>query len=414
MYFWGLSEGHMSKRKQGKGDPEGGSTHELATALYTVYQHVERLLHHEKLSMPPRVSVPLDLYDNGRKVWEDRADQLLASVRQVALHAQANSSGQGLWCFQCRRYGCAHGEPSSPAHIFSGYSPTGKPTWEAFIDACIRLKPAGMDALFDEKPIPLALVLMASDLNEERLPEFTGQSEALEFCGQVVAGLLPKTLWTSRGTHERVALSVQVFRRSVRAGYEYEMNLMGFSERELLDASMAGGRRSKAELLAQVIQRTRRRLRGVKGEIATLSGAMAVRHAAFVDRVLSQLRGDISQICRYGTLRTKHAQKRHKGGERPTGNALSDARRASHEHILFDNHHKTYVILGRNQRAHVFSPQGRHVTSLRLQKGEVDRKVQRHRWRSISRQEFDSFGQAINRSKVAHPRSPKGPRTARR
>jgi len=390
------SKEDMAKRNHIKNTAAESDTAGLADALQRVHREVEKLLAKDHLTVPQSLSVPLELQHAQAHVWQERADLLIESAKKVALHEHARSSGQGLWCFQCRTFGCHHSQPDSPSHIFSGYSATGKPMWEAFIDACIRLKPDGMDALFGEKPIPLAMVLQARDLNEERLPEFVGQKEVPEFCGQVVAGLVPTDLWTHKGNPDRTVLSVQLFKRSIGHTYEYQMNLMGLTKRELLDAAVTGGRRSKADLVSQVIQRTQRRLRGVKGELATLSGSTEMRHEAFVDRVLAQLRSDISQICRSGTLRTKHAEKRHKGGERPTGTAFSDALTAGIEKTLFDVRHKTYVILGRNQRAHVFSPQGRHVTSLRLQKGEIERKLQRHRWRAVSRQEHEKFIQVLD------------------
>jgi hypothetical protein len=54
---------------------------------------------------------------------------------------------------------------------------------------------------------------------------------------------------------------------------------------------------------------------------------------------------------------------------------------------LRDTRRDTFVVLGANSRAHVFSESGRHITSLNLGPGEVDRKRQNARWTAMSKED---------------------------
>ena len=80
--------------------------------------------------------------------------------------------------------------------------------------------------------------------------------------------------------------------------------------------------------------------------------------------------------------RTKHAKKRHAEGNRPTGEAMKDARRVGSQSLLFDERRQTWVVIGRRGRAQLFAPAGKHVTSIRLETGEVQRKKGSGRWRA--------------------------------
>jgi len=52
-------------------------------------------------------------------------------------------------------------------------------------------------------------------------------------------------------------------------------------------------------------------------------------------------------------------------------------------------------VLGPRGRAHVFSPDGRHVTSLSLGPAEAERKGGRSRWRPLTGPEAAAFRKAI-------------------
>ena len=103
-----------------------------------------------------------------------------------------------------------------------------------------------------------------------------------------------------------------------------------------------------------------------------------------VRALLTQLRGDLEGIFRAHGRRTSHARDRHTQSERPTGDAMRDLSSASDDRFLWDTHRETAVVIGPRGRAHVFSTEGLHVTSLRLSPGELERKVERGRWQPMA------------------------------
>jgi hypothetical protein len=108
--------------------------------------------------------------------------------------------------------------------------------------------------------------------------------------------------------------------------------------------------------------------------------------------LLGRLRSDLERVFRSDPRRTVHARERHLGGERPTAHALRDALDVGPDRFLRDSERDTLVVLGPRGRTHVFSARdGRHVTSLVLGPGELDRKFGRARWRPATRPEVDAF-----------------------
>jgi hypothetical protein len=111
--------------------------------------------------------------------------------------------------------------------------------------------------------------------------------------------------------------------------------------------------------------------------------------------MLGRLRSEIERIFRAPSHRTQHAQERHVRGERPTSSAIRDARDAPDERVLRDVRRDTMVVLGPKGRAHLFADDGRHVTSLQLRPGELDRKSSRARWRPVTHEEAQRFRQTL-------------------
>ncbi len=110
---------------------------------------------------------------------------------------------------------------------------------------------------------------------------------------------------------------------------------------------------------------------------------------------LSRLRGDIERIFRSVRRRTKHAQEHHEQGKRPTQHAMNDLRRAPLDAFLKDTRRDTYVVIGASGRAHIFSETGKHITSLNLGPGELERKRQTSRWVAITTKEAASLRELV-------------------
>ena len=51
------------------------------------------------------------------------------------------------------------------------------------------------------------------------------------------------------------------------------------------------------------------------------------------------------------------------------------------------------VVLGKERRVHVFSNEGRHITSLRLAKKEIDNRIRRERYDCVESSEVEALRQ---------------------
>lgn len=332
----------------------------------------------------------------------EAASLVAALARRVddALVA-AGSWRQGhVYCFQCDAPGCRHARPPRASAAFAGYSATGKPVWQGFAELCIDRGDERTARIFGDRPEVIALVQPGDALHVDVLPTFAGTGRPLAVLGQVVAGLLPASYASELGRDphgapsapERVAMTVQVVDLpGARRGGRLRLNLIGTSWDAIAKAHADEGHKSSAQGLRSALAAARHRLQAQSRHLAKRGGDL---HAV-VEPVLADLQRDIERVFRGHRWRTRHAEHRHRSGERPTIAAVSEARSAPTQRLLFDTERKTLVVLGRKGRAHVFSPDGRHVTSLQLGAGELERKTDRGRWRSVPEVDAARFRAAL-------------------
>ena len=295
-----------------------------------------------------------------------------------------------VYCFQCESSACTHAEPPDRSHTFSGYAPSGRPEWLTFTNLCIACREPRVDRLYSNDPEIIALAQDADELSEGLLAGFGQGTLAYRVHGQVVAGLVPRDLHPGhagqgRRAEERLALTFQLV--ETRSGEEIprlRLNALGMTFEEIATAAADAGSRGPAESLRRTLAETRQRLHGLgtRMQRAERRGG-AVDLGELVGPFLHRLRGDVERVFRPVQRRTQHAEHRHQDGERPTGHALRDVRHATDDQIMVDVTRDTIVVLASKGRAHVFSRDGRHVTSLRLRPGELDRKAGKNRWRPL-------------------------------
>jgi len=89
--------------------------------------------------------------------------------------------------------------------------------------------------------------------------------------------------------------------------------------------------------------------------------------------------------------RTRHAERRHSSGERPTRKAIDDARGASDEAFMIDERAGTVVVLGDRGRTHFFTPAGQLVSSVRYGKDAIARKIKLEKWRGADAEERETL-----------------------
>jgi len=365
---------------------------EVARALRQLRRAMEQAAKRAGGHLPEGWSPEIDLGSTSRDGWDERAIALLDSAREASLSGKRPPRGPeaSLWCCQCKSAECDHAQPPGPRYTFDGYAATGKPTWIPFVELCLRLRPPGMDRLFAEPPGVVSLKCGDQDLSEHRLAAFEASADTWAVMGQVVIGLIADDL-DPRGKGDRFVLTVQVLKTTYAGRTRFRLGLLGCSRRHVDTLAARGSERSPAEQLRRTLRAGRRTLENLEKRRLN-----EVEETERIDSMLSTLRSDLSRIFSGKGHRTKHAQQRHRSGARPTSQAVSDARSASIEKVLFDVPRETFVILGRKGRAHVFSRTARHVTSMRLEDGEVTRKKNRRRWREVTTAEYQSLRQHLS------------------
>jgi hypothetical protein len=118
---------------------------------------------------------------------------------------------------------------------------------------------------------------------------------------------------------------------------------------------------------------------------------------AFVLPLLNEFAQKLEGRTRNTGRRTQHGLERTEGGQRPTSRAFPDAGEASDDDILWDLDQNTVVVLGGKGRVHVFTPQGKHVTSVMMQGSAIDRRRHMGRWRLAEPEERGEFRIQIKR-----------------
>jgi hypothetical protein len=350
----------------------------------------------EALVVPLVVSLDRDGVSRGSLREADRLVRDIAARVDEALRGAGAFHPGRVHCFQCDASDCPHGVPGSPTETFAGWVATGKPEWIDFANLLLERGDPRVDRLYAPSPEVVAIAMRGRDLHG-RLLGAIGRDRSFAVLGQVAAGLIPGDFGAGRGPEARVALTLQVIEtRFAGGGRRLRLNLLGTTLDEVSAASEGGGGRGSAERLRRLIILARERL-----DLLGRAAAVAERRGrpldleAQAEPLLLHLRTELERVFRDAGHRTRHAVERHLDGGRPTDTALVDARRAPVERLRYDEQRKTVVVLGPRGRAHVFSPDGRHVTSLSLGPAEAERKGGQHRWRPLTGPEADDFRKAI-------------------
>lgn len=205
-------------------------------------------------------------------------------------------------------------------------------------------------------------------------------------------------MWPSKPPAEPFTLTAQLVEtRSGRAHSRLRLNIIGLSSDDLA-AGAEDSRRRPSERLRRALWDVRRQVEALsrRAQEAERRGA-PLALPEVVAPVLARLRHELNRAFRPETHRTHHARERHSDGERPTSSALRDALRVPTERLLWDADRRTIVVLGPRGRAHLFAQDGRHVTSLQLDAGEVERKLRKRRWGPLDPELAAGWREALGR-----------------
>ncbi|MGQ9661133.1 MAG: hypothetical protein ACUVWX_02205 [Kiritimatiellia bacterium] len=319
---------------------------------------------------------------------------------QVQTHIEDLLASYGIYqrghvyCFRCGSASCHHSRPESPLHVFRGYSATGIPEWQELVQTFVDARDERIDTLFAEPPAVVAAVQLGRQLRQNQLTAFGRSSKTYAILGQVVAGYwhLPRK-WTDSVQADRLAITFQAVEIRPAPGViglriNPVVGGLAFAQWDELLVSVL------AECVGHPLKVATEHLEIIEREILVArQGGRTVelrRGLRRVPHVLGELARALEGGQRRQLRRTRHAQARSRP-ERPIHKALEDARAASDTDLFYDEKRGTWIACGKNGRTHVFSQEGKHVTSFFLPPGRAEFRVRTNRWRPLQKEEITRF-----------------------
>jgi hypothetical protein len=404
------------------GDSRGGSDRVAEALALLTAELQERIRRHplEHLFQGTREPITVTLELSGhpspaRGGGGDPAARLSvamdAALDALLTHRAVVRPGAVL-CLRCGGTDCEHARPRELRQVFAGYTATGVPRFEDFGQLLLELKDPAVEGLYQAPPRVAARVLPEAALTAELLPAYRKGRGDFRIHGQVVAGFFPLPDPAGRPHHLAITLQV-VSTRGARRGRRYAANLLGVGP--------------QGEPLEHLYDRLpavpwAASLRWAQGILDGLGDGAGPRRRGSVpgprpERRIGGLLAAIARRLERGhraeERKTLHARERHARGDRPTPMALPDLRRATPQDILVDVRAATLVVLGERGRAHVFSPDGRLVTSVRTHPAAVERRLRRGQWRPAREHEAAALKGAVAGALEGSPggggSSPRGP-----
>jgi hypothetical protein len=357
----------------------------------------------ERHGHDPYDPFPIDLLDfsmviptGGYKKIRAETGKLLDRLNdqvEIAMKGRSLFRPGRVYCFQCDVPDCEHSLPPTAVDTFTGYTATGKPTWKSFLNVCLEAGDERVDKLYDDKPEPIARLMLANDLNADLLPSFGGEARFLSLLGQSIVGWVSSEPGKRVKADTRTALTVQVLEtQSGEPKKRLRMNVLGLSWDTIVDSAVSGPPNAAPENLRKLLSQTRDELMKIERR---KDSDPELSTSQMVDSLLGRLTKDLHSVLATPNHRTQHASERHQDNDRPIRTAVRDADESSNDRIMWDTRHKTIVVLGPKGRTHMFTEDARHVTSIRLGNGELERKSQSKRWISLDPRIKQGFRQRL-------------------
>jgi len=248
--------------------------------------------------------------------------------------------------------------------------------------------------LFDSGDSLIAVFTKGRYLKRKLLAQFGRSTKTYDILSQVVFGYVPMEYRSDNEiTRREFAITVQaVESRYFDGRIRLDLNTIGFQQgQESIAVQLSSGRYHR---LNRFLKGTVTRLKDVENQLSDRPDGSAIRkYMGRVPAIMTDLARSINQMNRQDQRRTRHAVNRRDDG-RPIQAAAEDVTRAKDESIYFDTFRKTVVVSGPKNRVHIFTPSGRHVTSLKVSSDELSRKITRNRWRPMKSADLTLFRDA--------------------
>lgn len=348
------------------------------------------LTRHRRPTLDLRLSVPIQ-----RQAVDDEQAESLARYLddEIAAHLAHDAilKPGHVYCLRCNDAGCEHSTIENERQVFAGYGPSGMPRFLDFGQWVLERQSPHLDRLYQKPPRLVTDVISGRDLDAQLLPAFRDRKTHFRLHGQVTAG------WFRLPRRDRtlgsLAVTFQILSSAKKSGKKTRFRRLG------LNLLVRGFDDEPLEALYDRVDEVPWSAAVTWGQEAldsiersqykkSTSGNNLERR---IDGVLQGIGRRLQHDRRAREKRTDHAQQRHDEGDRPTRLAQRDLAQAKDERILFDTRRKTLVVLGPRGRAHVWSPAGKLVTSLRASPDSIQRKRKLKIWRPATQDEINTL-----------------------
>lgn len=349
------------------------------------------------LELPTALRETLDANSLGA-LSENISTVLDEAIHQLLTHRATLRPGT-VFCLRCRSAECEHARPDDPRQVFAGFGRTGLPDFRDLGQLLLEHGDPEVDRLYRQPPELIARVVRGSQITAELIDAYQDPESGYRIHGQVIAGWY--AVPDPAGRPQSVAVTLQVVSTQPRGARSrrYALNVLGLGPDgepletlydRLGEIPWTDSVRWAQEILDTLgeskKQKRKKRGRGPGG------GHSVERR---IDGLLRAIARRLVKDRRAHRRKTRHARERHAQGDRPTPMALPDLARADEDDLLVDVRAETFVVLGEKGRAHVFSPQGKHVTSVRYNPASISRRRERGQWRPATRDEAAALKEAV-------------------
>lgn len=321
---------------------------------------------------------------------DHQVEQALREMERLTGGYQAGR----IFCYRCESGSCEHAEPPHGSCVFGGYSYNGVPQWPELFQLFLDYKDDRVDRLFQPHHEVLAKVIRGRELKQKLLHQFGKASKTYDILSQLVVGYIPISIeHEGKRLVEKVALTIQaVESRGLDGGIRLDLNVI--SKPSFGGSVLDHLAISEYSKIHEMILETGRKLKEMERTLAKNPGGLDRERKSNLLKRIPSLMNDIAdaaeQLYRQRGRRTRHAGERI-AVNRPVAAATDDTRHTDEEHILMDEYEKTVVICGPKQRIHIFSLDGKHITSLKLGMDVIQSRIKRKRWRIATKTEIDHF-----------------------
>lgn len=320
------------------------------------------------------------------------ADALDEALQQLLTHKATLKPGT-VFCLRCGAADCEHARPREARQVFAGFGPSGLPRFADLGQLLLERGDPDVDLLYRGRTELVARVMPGAMLTSELLDAYRNPQSGYRIHGQVVAGWYRVPDPSGRKFPMAVTLQVVSTRPEGTRGRRYALNVLGRGPGdeplEHLHDRLGEIPWSESVRWAQTILDTLG-TQGKKGR-KRKRGQTERR----IEGILQSIARRLEKDRRSRNRKTRHARERHAQGDRPTNMALPDLAQAPPDDILVDVRAETLVVLGEKGRAHVFSPEGKHVTSVRYNPDSIARRRERKLWRAADTDEIRELRQAV-------------------